>query len=149
MAEGGRHVNFSSEEIEEKIRNTVPKNTRKSNKAADNVLKNYLREKGYSNVDYVHYPKQNFNDILKNFWFEVRQKKRNKDTNAPEMYSKATLQNIRHAINRNLQDNGKNYDITTDPEFTESEKAYKSACKELKKFGKAVTKSYPEINHKG
>ena len=65
------------------------------------------------------------------------------------MYSKNTLQNIRHALNRNLHDAGINVDITKDPTFVDSQKVYKDDCKELKAYRKAVVKSYPEIKHTG
>ena len=151
MAEGRRFETFSDEQIQQKIRNTVPKNTKKSNKSADKILKDYLSDKGYTDLDYVNYSKEKLNSILKNFWFEARQKKKKNDDPVakPELYSKATLQNIRHAINRNIHDAGKYYDITTDEAFGESENAYKAACKELKEKGRAVVNSYPEIVHAG
>ena len=136
MAEGRRHATFSDKQIQEKIKETVPKNTRKSNKVADKILREYLRDKGFQNLEYVHYSKEELNDVLKKFWFEVRRKK--KDPNQPaEEYSKATLQNIRHAINRNLHEAGYFYDITTDPAFGESKQSYKAACSDLKKKGQS------------
>ena len=71
------------------------------------------------------------------------------DNDDQGLYSKATLENIRHALNRVFQDNGRPIDIITDHDFIESNKAYKDVCKELKAKGKAVVKSYPEIVHAG
>ena len=77
---------------------------------------------------------------MANFWFAVCKQKRNpkKDeaqsdlenretdnNNDDGLYSKATLENIHHAINRNLQDAGRHIDITSDHTFTESNNAYK------------------------
>ena len=115
---------------------------------ADNVFRTYLLECGYETDDYLHYAVEDLNQILKKFWFEVRQKPKNPDEQA-KRYSKATLQNIRHALNRNLQNAGRKFDITCDPEVTESNKSYVAACKELKKLGLVVVHSYPEILHSG
>ena len=71
----------------------------------------------------------------------------NNDDN--RLYSKATLEKIRHALNRVFQENGRLIDIINDQEFVESNRRYKDACKELKAKGKAVVKSYPEIIHTG
>ena len=65
------------------------------------------------------------------------------------MYSKSSLENICHTLNKNLHEAGYYIDITRDPRFINSQKAYKEACLELKSVGKAVVKNYPEIKHKG
>ena len=107
-----------------------------------------MSEVGYASTDYVTFSADELNSILKKLWFEVRRKPKN-DDDEPEHYSKATLQNIRHAINRILQENGHEIDITSDLDFKELNKAYIAACKELKQIGKAVVKSYEEILHTG
>ena len=106
------------------------------------------------------------NRILSKFWFAIC-KQKSKTSNADSatetvdktnekqnddddyLYLKATLENIRHALNRNLQNAGCTIDIITDHEFIESNKSYKEACKELKAKGKAVVKSNQEIVHSG
>ena len=120
----------------------------------------YLEECGYQNTDYLHYPAEEINKILVKFWFAIRKKKKSSDSqdsnpadcstdNDKDMYSKATLENIKHALNRNLQNADHQIDLMNDNAFIKAQKAYHDACRELKAKGKAVVKSYPEIVHSG
>ena len=158
MAKRMKH--FSDDELAEKRGKYTPISTTRSNKNAQSILVKYLQECGYENTDFIHYPTDELNKVLSKFWFAVRKQKKKTDSEATEgdqnddnddanLHSKATLENIRHALNRVLQDAGRNIDIINDHEFIESNKSYKDACKELKAKGKAVVKSYPEIIHSG
>ena len=165
-----RMKHLSDEEIATKLGKYTPKSTERSNKNAHSIMVKYLEECNYENTDYLHYSVEELNKILCKFWFAIRKQKKpsktdkvsniNCDTEAEDslaseenddelLYSKATLENIRHALNRNLQESGRHIDIITDHDFIECNKAYKDACKELKAKGKAVVKSYPEIVHAG
>ena len=55
-----------------------------------------------------------------------------------KMYTLEGLRNARNALSRELQDHGQNIDLTTDPKFVGSRKAFKDALKELKENRKAV-----------
>ena len=152
---------LTDEELANKRGKYTPRATVRSNKNANSIMLKYLEECGYENTDYLTYPVEDLNKVLSKFWFSVRKQKptpkkgdagtsiEKEDTDDDLLYSKATLENIRHALNRNLQEAGRNIDIITDHEFIESNKSYKDACKELKAKGKAVVNSYPEINHAG
>ena len=155
----------SDENVVEKRGKYTPKSTTRSNNNAHRIMFKYLEECGYENTDYIHYPTQELNSILCKFWFSIHKqpkkdsKKRSiecftenidpNDNDNEGLYSKTTLENIRHALNRVFQDNRRPIDIITEHDFIESNKAYKDACKELKAKGKAVVKSYPEIVHAG
>ena len=139
-----RYRHFTDNEIKRKW---SAKPTKKSNKNADNILKNYLDECGHESYDYVHYPHEDLDKILVKFWFSIC--KKNSKDGTPEFYLKNTLQNIWHALNRNVCDPGHRVEIPKDSKYVDSQKAYKDAYKELKAQGRAVVRSYPEINHKG
>ena len=145
---------FSDDEIAAKRGKYMPAATIRSNKNAHAIMVKYLEECEYENTDYLHYPFDELNKVLCKFWFAIRKQKKpknltNSDNDDDGLYSKATLENIRHALNHNLQESSRAIDIITDHEFIESNKCYKDACKELKAKGKAVVKSYPEIIHSG
>ena len=48
-----------------------------------------------------------------------------------------------------ISQHGKHIDLTTDQNFKRRQHAFKDTCKELKKFGKGIVHSYPEIAHSG
>ena len=163
-----RMIHLSDEEIASKRGKYTPKSMVRSNKNAHSIGLKYLEECNYENTDYLHYPVGELNKVLCKFWFAIRKQKKTKtkdigtsDSELTEdlptseqnddelLYSKATIENIRHALNRNLQEAGRAIDIITDHQFIECNNCYKDACKELKAKGKAVVKSYPEIIHSG
>ena len=77
-----------------------------------------------------------------------KQLKKNEDPH-PELYSIASLRNLRNGLSRCLSDHRKSIDLTTDSKFGDSQHAFKDACKELKQCGKGIVHSYPEIEHSG
>ena len=125
-----RFATISDEELAAKRRNLIPKATTKAEQNADRILSTYLeqlKEEGQiENTDWKHYPDYDLDAVLCKFWFAARNK-------SGEHYTMATLENIKHSLNRILK----------------SQNAYKEACRELKKIGKAVVKHYPEIAQKG
>ena len=156
-----RFESFTSEELHAKRQNTVPTSTVKNNRKWDKVFRDYLREKQCGNTEYWYYPDEELDSVLSNFWFEARTqrspltpeekilaKERNQDIH-PDLYSIASLRNLRNGLSRCLAEHGKHIDLTTDPHFKKSQQSFKDACKELKKLGKGVVHSYPEIDHSG
>ena len=63
------------------------------------------------------------------FWFELRTKQNKR-------YKSASMLNIRHGINRYLQETRPDMDIVKDPEFKTSNKHFKAISKDLKRSGK-------------
>ena len=98
---------------------------------------------------------------LAKFWFAVwtqRSKltdaeRKEVETNGgdlyPEMYTIASLRNLRNGLTRCPEERGRGIDLTTDPRYKISQKSFMAACKELKRIGKGETKNYPEIDHTG
>ena len=156
-----RHLT-DAEIVEKRTKYTLAATVR-SNKNAHTIMLKYLEEIGVENNNCIHYPADELNAILCKFWFAIRKQKKDKpsknsdidfDNNETEnddnyLYSKATLENIRHALNCVIQEAGRPLDILSDQESIESNRCYRDACKELKAKGKAVVKSYPEIIHSG
>ena len=60
-----------------------------------------------------------------------------------------SLRGLRNALTRELVKHNRNIDLTTDPSFKNSQAAFKDAAKELKRIGKGVIHSFPEIEHAG
>ena len=162
MAEKRRRFeHFTDDEIKKKRIETIPKSTLKNNDKWNRVFRSYLQESGAQNTQYWFYPDEELDKILSKFWFEVRTQRaplsdterneafKNNEDPHPERYTIASLRNLRNGLSRCLAENGKNIDLTTDPKFKLSQNAFKDACKELKKFGKGIIHSYPEITHTG
>ena len=169
MANRKRFASFTNDEIEKKQQDATPKSTLKCNKKWDKVFRSYLEEKELPNSEYWTYPDDELDNILSVFWFEVRTTKpplsehteielhepnakksrKNLPNKHPEYYSIASLRNLRNGLSRELQNHGRMIDLTTDPKYVKSRKAFKDACKELKTKGKGIVNSYPEITHSG
>ena len=69
--------------------------TKKSNKNADRIFKNYLKEYGYANADYIHYSEDDFDHILLKFWFAgwfIGITKNPRFLNSQKAYKEACLQ---------------------------------------------------------
>ena len=156
-----RFEKFSEEELRIKHRNTIPKATQKNNVKWDRVMKQYLQEIGCTSLDYWAYPDNDFDQILSHFWFEVRTQQRPLNEEEmqhardngldlhPEMYTIASLRNLRNGISRCMEDYGRPIDLTNDPRYEKSPKSFRDACKELKDMGKGKVKNYKEIEHAG
>ena len=48
-----------------------------------------------------------------------------------------------------MHNHGRFIDLSSDSRYVASQKSFKDAVKELKKIGKGVVHSYPEISHAG
>ncbi len=133
---------FSNAEIKQKEFNQIPKNILKSEKNADTIFTKYLEEQdGIVNHDYWVYPDEELDKILVKFWFSLRKP-------SGQKYSMSTLQNIKNALNRQLQCKGHFLDISKDLCYVNSQWAFKDACKELKSEGFGHITSFPEIEMK-
>ena len=156
-----RFENFTDEEIKQKRHATIPKATIKNNEQWNRTFRNYLEEINAHSTEYWYYPDEELDQVLSRFWFAVHTQrdplnesekkeamKNNSDIH-PEQYTIASLHNLRNGLSRCLSEHGKNIDLTTDPKFRESQRAFKDACKELKQIGKENVTSYPEITHAG
>ena len=104
-------------------------NTAKSEKKVDKILVKYLKE---TNQDekFAQYSIEDLDKMLGCFWFATSPEKQGSDH-----YTVSSLHHIRYAIKRILQNAGHEFDITTDPRFSTSQRLFKEACKELKRKG--------------
>ena len=105
-------------------------------------------EKDFTNTEFWTYPDEELDNILVNFRFKMRSNQ--KDENGEfQHYSLTSLQGLRNALTRELVKHNRNIDLTNDPAFKKSQSSFKDASKELKRIGKGVIHSYPEIIQAG
>ena len=90
--EMSRFATTSDAELLRVIENGHAKNTRKANERAASLLKCYLKEKNMP-VNFAHFSKKELNDVLAQFYINVRQ------VNG-EKYKVSSLENLRHGLNR-------------------------------------------------
>ena len=148
MASARRHKSFTDEEIVKKRNESTPQSTLKCDKKWTKVFREYLMEKDCQNTEFWTYPEDELDSVLAKFWFEVRSNQR--DQNGDFIpYSLTSLRGLRNALTRELVKHNRNIDLTSDPKFKKSQTAFKDASKELKRIGKGVIHSYPEIEHAG
>ncbi len=134
---------FSDAEIAQKQHQQIPKNTLKSESNAHQIFTKYLEEQdGIVKHDNWVYPDKELDAILVKFWFSLRKP-------GGEKYTIANLQNIKNALNRQMQCKGRNLDISKDTCYVNSQRAFRDACRELKSEGLGHVKNYPEIEGKG
>ncbi len=132
-------ADITDKELAVKRAKLVPKNTKCAEKCADNRFKIYLKATGIENYeDWTQFGEKPLDECLVKFWFTLRTKK-------GEYLSLTNLQNFKHSLNDALKCAGRKIDITKDPQFINSQEAYKDAARELKQKGKAVIRHYPEI----
>ena len=86
-----RFATTSDAELLRVIENGHAKNTRKANERAASLLKCYLKEKNMP-VNFAHFSKKELNDVLAQFYINVRQ------VNG-EKYKVSSLENLRHGLN--------------------------------------------------
>ena len=119
------------------------KNTAKSERKVDKILVKYLQQNGKSE-EYTKYSVENLDRMLGEFWFAASPEKEGCDH-----YTVSSLHHIRYAIKRILQNAGREFDITTDPKFANSQRLFKEACKELKRKGFGHVKHTDAIKPSG
>ena len=144
MASNNLNVNLIlDDELAQKRQELMNKNTIKSEKNAKRKFESYLKACQIENIEeWLTFSDEKLDDLLVKFWFSIR-------TNKGDYLSVASLQNIRHTLNRLLNKSGRSVDIIKDTAFKKSIQSYKDATKELKKLGKAIVKHYPEIHPTG
>ena len=118
-------------------------NTAKSDKKVNKILTKYLKQTN-QNEEYVKYSIEDLDKMLGTFWFAVSPEKE-----GSQHYSVSTLHHIRYGIKRLLQGSGREFDITTDPQFANSQRLFKEACKELKRKGYGHVKHTEAIKPSG
>ena len=121
-----------------------PANTVKSDQKCERIFVSYLQAIEMDEK-YWEYSNEQLDNILGNFWFATAPQKKEKG----EHYSLATLRHIRYALKRLLYKHGKKVDILTHPDFSESQKLFTDATRELKKKGYGATKHTKEIKASG
>ena len=113
-------------------------NTHKGTMVAWNQFECYMKEKGI-NIDPKTVSKSKLNEILKNFYVEVRKVDGGQ-------YKKNTLNSIRFGLQRKFKQLNSDMDIIADTDFTECNLTFKAQCVQLKKNGLANTDHKPPIS---
>ncbi len=138
----GRFVHHSKEQIQQKIDESIPVNTKRANIKAGRTFRAFLLDRdGHSPADFENFDVATLNSRLAEFWYGARTLSGNK-------YSATSLENLRHSLSRYLRSPpfNKQYDIVREKEFMESNEAFKGALRELKEEGKGAVKHHPEIH---
>ena len=118
-------------------------NTAKSDKKVHKILTKYLKST-QQNENYEHYSIEQLDKMLGTFWFAASREKEGCDH-----YTVSSLHHIRYGIKRLLQQSGCEFDITSDPRFSNSQRLFKEACKELKRKGFGHVKHTDAIKPSG
>lgn len=139
-----RFENISDEQLKQKQESLQNRNTIESEKKAERLFKEYLKEMGEEELNFYEFSESKLDKHLAKFWFAARTKNGQK-------YKMGSLETIRYSLNRALKRYGHKFDITKREctAFTSSIKAYEDATTELKQEGKGFTKNYPAINPEG
>lgn len=144
-SEDRRHVELNDDELDQERQKVKKKNTVKSDRKCDKILIDYLKQvwsTKVENYEYWTYSPELIDKILTKFWFEVRQKNRDR-------YTVNSLKHLRYAINRNFKKKGCEFDILKSECFSKNQLAFADATKLLKQLGYGVVKHYEEIKPKG
>ena len=134
-----RFASHTTDEINAKKANLVPKNTSKANARAARLLKTYLEDKN-QDKDFEFFSIHRLAETLCSFYLDVR-------TKEGELYKALSLENIRHSLNRYLKSppHLKQFDLITSAEFSAANEHFKLAMIEIKAAGKVEVEHYPEI----
>ncbi|XP_064612603.1 uncharacterized protein LOC135476498 [Liolophura sinensis] len=129
MASLKRFADTTEEEIEVKRININAKNTVKANGKCSRILRAYLVEKCQP-ADFESFGEAELSEALSHFYVDARKPD-------GEQYKAASLEAIRHGLNRYLKapPHNKTFDIIKDPAFNEANKNFKAAMVELRKAG--------------
>ena len=118
-------------------------NTQKSEKKVNKIIVKYLKQTN-QDKNYTKYSIEDLDKMLGCFWFAASPEKEGSDH-----YTILSLHHIYYAIKRLLQNSGREFDITSDPQFANSQKLFKEACKELKRKGYGHVKHTNAIKPSG
>ena len=136
-----RFVYHTREEIQTKIKASIPANTKRANEKAGRSFRAFLLDRdGVSPADFENFDKATLDQRLAEYWYGAR-------TLKGEKYTTSSLENLRHSLSRYLRSppHNKPYDIVKDAEFRESHEAFRGALRELKDEGKGAVNHHPEI----
>ena len=132
-----RFASVGAAECENILKGMNSANTHHSAIGAWNIFINYLKEKEI-NVDPAIILKENLNDILKQFYVEVRQ-------SDGRLYRKSSLSSIRFGLQRKFKEIKMDLDIISDPAFMEANTIFKAQCIQLKQKDMAKVDHKPPI----
>ena len=141
-------VLYNDDEIQEKRAKVQRKNTKAADKSTSKQLLIYLNQIGCRTEDFWTLDTDELDAILAKFWFAARSNKVD-EKGIQQKYMIQSLRSIRYGINRVLKEKKYGYDITTSEKFSESQKAFEDACKELKEEGFGHISHTPEISPEG
>ena len=134
-----RFSKSTANERESIIDSSVPENTKKQTKYAVNLLKSWLLENKKS-TDFEYLDIRDLNDILQVFYAEIR-------SSNGDFLSSSSYVCIRAGISRYLSHPpfNRTLNLTTDKDFTTSNKMFKSMLRKIKNEGGDKTTHYPVI----
>ena len=134
-----RFVKSTAEDRDELINGVIPEGTKRNTRYAVNLLKKWLME-NYGEDNFEDLDEENLNNLLAQFYMEVR-------TEKGEFLSKSTFVTIRAGIQRHLDGPpfNKNFGITTNPAFAYSNRLFASMIKKCKLEGKDTSRHHPVI----
>ena len=142
-------LDISESIVAEKHIKLQNKNTKKGERTAQKQFMEYLKEIGCIQTQFWEFDDCELDRHLSTFWFAARQEKVDPTTGEAKKYKVQTLKSTRHALKRFLIEQGKKFDITTDPKFRKSQIAFEDACKELKAQGYGYIVPTREISPSG
>jgi len=117
--------------------NLRSKKTDEQTHFAVKILNDFIRDRGTDN-DIINCSKADLNSLLEEFYANVRNKK-------GDVYKKNSALAIRQSINRYLKENGRKFDIITDPEFTQANNNFSAMLRKIREEGKGTVKHHDAI----
>lgn len=117
--------------------NLRSKKTDEQTHFAVKILNDFIRDRGTDN-DIINCSKSDLISLLEDFYANVRNKK-------GDVYKRNTALAIRQSINRYLKENGRTFDIITDPEFTQANKNFSAMLRKIREEGKGTVKHHDAI----
>ena len=91
------------------------------------ILNDFISDRGTDN-DIINCSKADLSSLLEDFYANVRNKK-------GDVYKKNSVLAIRQSINRYLKENGRKFDIITDPEFTQANNNFYAMRRKIREEG--------------
>ncbi|KAK3089650.1 hypothetical protein FSP39_005342 [Pinctada imbricata] len=132
-----RFKSLTEVDLKEIEDNRHAKSTKRKTKWGVNLLQEWSREKFGQEIDLHTISPENLNNNLRHFYAEIQPKpseKENQEETSSE-YHKNTIKGIRSALNRHLNDIGRNIDIVKDKEFKQANAALQGKLKQNMQLG--------------
>lgn len=140
-----RFATYSDDKFEDIREDQKKKNTLKADRKTEKVFIEYLQANHSDKVqhyEYWRYEPELLDQISTKYWFEVRQQN-------GERYNINSLRGLRYGLNRNLQRRRIKLDLLKSDCFTNCQRSFQDATRQLKQLGLAVGKHYDEIKPAG